>query len=458
VSKVRIPNGFTPRDYQRRLMAYFDQGGKRAVCVWHRRAGKDLVALHQTCKMAHRRKAAYWHVFPTAEQGRKAIWEGFTKDGQRIMEQVFPASIRRAPRAFLPNAEMVVELKCGSIWRLLGSDKMEVVGAGPAGVVFTEYALAKPKTWDLVRPMLRENDGWAMFQSTPRGNNHFKKLFDVARKDGTWFSDVKTLADTNAYDPVRTVAEERASGMPESLIQQEYFCDFTAANVGSVFGDLIQQVELRGGLEVFDHPGDGVFTTWDLGVDDSTAIWFWRVHGDGVDFIDYYEANGKGMAHYLEVLERKGYRYAKHWVPHDARQRSFQTGVSTVDQLTERLGHSAVAIVPGKEKAGFMDGIYAFRWLLQRPDTRFHPRCDPGIEALKAYHYEWDDDRKTLSTKPFHDWSSHGADAARGVGVVCKFSEFMTRPPPPKPDGAPKPKPYTLDDLWKTAPKRSTRL
>jgi hypothetical protein len=176
--RIVLPHNFKPRPYQRRFMAFLDNGGKRAVWVVHRRGGKDLTALHQTCKAMHERRGVYWHVYPTAEQGKKAIWEGFTKTGERIMEQVFPAAIRKTPKAFTPNGEMIVELKCGSIWRLLGSDKMEVVGAGPVGVVFSEYALAKPKTWDLVRPMLRENEGWAVFISTPRGPNHFKKLYD----------------------------------------------------------------------------------------------------------------------------------------------------------------------------------------------------------------------------------------------------------------------------------------
>lgn len=427
--EVTLPNNFTPRPYQKKYMRYFDTGGKRAVWIVHRRGGKDLTAMHQTCKMAHKRRAAYWHVFPTAEQARKAIWEGFTKTGERIMEQVFPVSIRKTPRAFLPQAEMVVELKCGSIWRLMGSDKMEVVGAGPAGVVFTEFALAKPKTWDLVRPMLRENDGWASFPTTPRGNNHAKKLYDMARKDPAWFCDLQTLYDTRAYDPDQTIAEERASGMPEELIRQEYLCDFAAASVGSVWGDLIEKLEKRGGLEEFSHPKTDVFTTWDLGVDDSTAIWFWRIHGDGVEFIDHYEAHGKGMAHYFEVLKDKGYAYEKHWLPHDARQRSWQTEVSIVDQFGDAFGNSAVAMVPN---IGFMDGIQAFRWLLLQPGTRFHPRCAEGLEALKAYHYEWDEDKKTFGKKPTHDWSSHSADDARYVSVVARFTELMTRPKPKK--------------------------
>ena len=123
--EVTIPNGFTPRGYQGRFMAYFDAGGKRACWVVHRRGGKDLTALHQTCKMALKRKGVYWHIFPTLEQGRKAIWEGFTRDGDRIMEQVFPRAIRKRPREWLPGAEAIVELDAKGKTKTLASWKAQ---------------------------------------------------------------------------------------------------------------------------------------------------------------------------------------------------------------------------------------------------------------------------------------------------------------------------------------------
>lgn len=429
--RVVLPNDFDPRPYQRRYMRYFDLGGKRAVWVVHRRGGKDLTALHQTGKMMHKRKAAYWHVFPTAEQGRKAIWEGFRKDGKRIMENVFPAAIRKSPRAFLPNAEMVVELKCGSIWRLMGSDKMEVVGAGPAGVVFSEFALAKPKTWDLIRPMLRENDGWASFITTPRGNNHAKKLYDVAKADPSWFSELQTLYDTRAYDPEQTIAEERSSGMPEALIRQEYLCDWTAANVGSVWGDLLEVLEKSGRVCAFDHPKGRIFTAWDLGLSDATAIWFFRVTEDGADLVDYYEAHGKPLSHYFDEVDRRGYEYQTHWLPHDARHATLSnSGVSILAQCQERWGAENVAIGP---QMTMLDGIQAGRWLLQRK-TRIHARCADGVEALKAYRYGFDEDRKTFTTKPVHDWSSHGADGFRYLACAVKLAgNYLPDTRPAKP-------------------------
>jgi phage terminase large subunit len=450
-ARIVIPNRFKARPYQRRFMRHFDKGGKRAMWVLHRRGGKDLTALHQTCKMMHERKAGYWHIFPTAEQGRKALWEGFTKDGERIMEQVFPSPIRKSPRAFLPNSEMVVELKCGSIWRLMGSDKMEVVGAGPAGVVFSEFALSKPKTWDLVRPMLRENDGWAAFITTPRGRNHAFALYEVAKKDPSWFCELQTLYDTRAYDPDATIAEERASGMPEALIRQEYLCDWSAALVGSVFGDLVELLEKNGRIADFDHEKDGIFTSWDLGFTDATAIWFWRVALGGVDVVDYYEAHGQPLSHYFDVLESKrkefGYQYVKHWLPHDAAARTLATGTSIEDQFVRWAGRSSVQLGPS---LSLLDGIQAARWLLQR-NVRIHARCEEGVNALRLYRYGYDEDTKAFSKKPLHDWTSHGADSWRYLAIVAKHTEEMMRKEEP-----PKAQPYartlnggfTLEEVW----------
>lgn len=446
---IELPNQFEPRDYQIPYMDYFDNGGRRAVWVVHRRGGKDLTAMHQTCKMAHQRRGAYWHVFPTSEQGRKAIWEGFTKDGQRIMEQVFPAAIRKSPREFLPKAEMVVELKCGSIWRLLGSDKIEVVGAGPVGIVFSEYALAKPSAWNMIRPMLRENEGWAAFITTPRGNNHAKKLYDMASQDPTWFHDLRTLEQTRAYDPEETVESERAEGMPEELIQQEYFCDWTAANVGSIYGGLVPDA-----VE-YEHPMDGIYTSWDLGVSDATAIWFWRVSGTTVDVVDFLEESGKAFPFYAEEVEKRGYDYRMHWLPHDARARTFVTGVTVEDAARERW-KGKVGIVPS---ISLQDGINAGRWLLGaktkkdepfRAKPRFHKRCAEGMEALRAYHRAWDDDKKVLSVLPVHDWSSHPADAWRYVAIVAKQAIRLAKPKPPVPEPIIPSidKAYNLDKLW----------
>jgi hypothetical protein len=448
---VTVPN-FTPRPYQLACMAARDRGIQFIVWCMHRRGGKDLTWLHQEHKEMWQRVGAYWHVFPTAAWGRKAIWTEFTRDGQRIMEQVFPREVRKYPRDWTPNGEMVVELKNGAVWRLMGSDNMAFVGAGPMGVTFSEFAQAKPSAWDLVRPMLAERNGWAAFISTPRGNNHFKKLYDMAGKTPGWWRELLTVHDTGGYldkTPDELLASERASGMEEALVRQEYLCDWTAASVGSIFGDLVGQLEAQGLVTDFEHPNDGVLTSWDLGVSDATAIWFFRLGSSAaapLDVVDYYEAHGKPFSHYRDVVNDRGYHYLQHWLPHDARARHL-TGM-TVREAAEEAWPAKVSIVPRVEQKA--DGIQAGRWVLEQ-GPRFHAtKCARGIEALKQYSYAYDEDTKTFARTPQHDWSSHGADAWEGLGTVAKVSE-MLRPrvkPPPKSPAVPVSGSFRLDELF----------
>lgn len=471
--QVTLPNRFEPRPYQAAAMRYFDGGGKRAFTCWHRRAGKDFVAGHQTCKSAHMVKGAYWHFFPTFEQARRSIWEGFAKDGERLLELVFPGFLepKRAGSivARRNDQQMFLELKCGSIWRLMGTDRTESVGAGPKGVVFSEFALCRPSSWDFVRPMLRESGGWAWFITTPRGRNHAKKLFDAATPDTGWYRDTKTVLDTglsyasNRGDRQLTALEmmdeERAEGMAEELIRQEYLCDWSAALLGSVYGDLLEKADKAGvaGID-FEHPLDGVHTTWDLGISDSTSIWFWRLRGGGLEFIDFYEAHGKPLSHYFDELKQRGYRYVSHWLPHDARARTLVTGSSILETAVAELGADKVKVSPS---LSLLDGIQAGRWLLQQPDTRFHTRCGEGLEALRQYHYAYDEDSKAFSRKPAHDWSSHAADGYRYAGVVRKIALSMAPKPPaaaPAPDIRPVDKSFHLEELWSSRSKGRERV
>ena len=432
-------------------MRYLDNGGKKAFIVWHRRSGKDLTMLHQTAKMMHQRKGSYWHIFPTFSQGRKAIWEGFTKDGKRILENVFPGFIDPKRSGSIvkrkDEQQMMLELKCGSIWRLLGSDKVEVVGAGPVGVVFSEYAVASPVAGRMISPMLRENGGWEVYITTPRGNNHAKEMFDAATRDSLWFTDTKTLYDTRAYDPEGTIAEERAKGMPEALIKQEYLCDWTAALAGAVWGDQINQLDSQGGMNAFQPGFDQIFTSWDIGYTDSTSIWFWRLHDGGIDFIDYYEEHGKPLRHYFDLVNSKPYKYVKHWLPHDARQQTLASEVNILNQCL-REWPGMVAISPD---LSLMDGINAARWLLMQ-GVRFHPRCKEGVDALRNYHFEYDEEKKDYSPRPAHDWSSHGADAFRYAATVVKVSQLLTKKAEAKAESEPAAKPlhhsFTLNQLF----------
>jgi hypothetical protein len=239
----------------------------------------------------------------------------------------------------------------------------------------------------------------------------------------------------------------------ESYVDGKY----PSSDLGSIWGPFLARLEGRGALAAFDHPSDGVFTTWDLGVSDSTAIWAWRVNRDRMpDLINHYEASGQAASHYFEHVEGWGYQYVKHWLPHDARQRSWQTGVGVVDQFIARFGSGKVAIGP---ELSLRDGIGAARWLLEQP-MRIHPRCEAGIEALREYRYEYDEELRVYSTRPLHSWASHTADAFRYVACVVRASDLMTRRPdnPPRgPIAPPIDRSTTLDDWWAEQPEPGRR-
>jgi phage terminase large subunit len=204
---------------------------------------------------------------------------------------------------------------------------------------------------------------------------------------------------------------------------------------GAIWGAWIAALEARGGLCAFDHPVTDVFTNWDLGRSDSTAIWFWRLNANRVpEIIDHYENHGHGLSHYFDVVDSKGYTYTKHWLPHDAEAKTLATQQSVLEQCAAKYGWQKIAIVP---QMSLIDGINAARWMLEQP-IQIHERCDvpyrmehSGVDALREYRFEWDEDSQSYSRNPVHNWASHTADALRYMAVVVRFSEQITRPPPP---------------------------
>jgi hypothetical protein len=162
-----LPYRWQARRYQLRLIHYLAKGGKRAVVVWHRRAGKDSVALNWIAQAAVQRTGTYWHMLPEARQGRKVVWDGIDRRGRRMIDQAFPPELREGK----PNdTEMRLRLRGGSVFQVVGSDNYDaLVGSNPVGVVFSEYSLARPAAWEYLRPILAENGGWAVFIFTPRG-------------------------------------------------------------------------------------------------------------------------------------------------------------------------------------------------------------------------------------------------------------------------------------------------
>jgi hypothetical protein len=393
-------------------------GGKRAVCVWHRRYGKDSNGLNYTAKAAFERVGVYWHVYPEAKWAKKAVWNNLDDDGRRVIDQVFPHDIRKKS----DEQDMSIELINGSYWQLLGSDRLNVVGPNPVGVVFSEYSIGKPQAWDLVRPILAKNGGWAIFIFTPRGKNHGWEIYQAALNTPGWFAEVLTVEDTGDIS-LEAIEDDRKSGMSEAMIRQEYYCDWDIALQGAYYGKQMNQAVTDGRITAVPYDSImPVHTAWDLGMSDNTVIWFFQASPGGeIRLIDYYENNNEGLQHYAKVLQERGYIYGKHWAPHDIKVKELGTGKSRFE-VAANLGitFDVANNIP------IADGIQAARDIL--PRCWFdEEKCKQGIEALKSYRCEYDENKKTFKDTPLHDWASHPADAFRYLAVGHERIKYVPR-------------------------------
>jgi len=411
------------RWYQRPFHEYLVGGGKRAIEIAHRRWGKDEIVLAATCELAHQRVASYWHCLPEYEQGRKALWNAINAHtGKRRIDEAFPPEIRESK----DEQQMLIKLKCGSTWQIIGSDRYDAtVGAGVAGIAYSEWALANPSAWAYHRPMLEENNGWAAFITTPRGRNHAKAMYDMAKGNPKWFAELSSIHDTQALtaDQVEESLAEYIALYGEDIgraqFEQEYECSFNAAILGAFYAREMAAVRKENRIaDIEAIPGRPVHRAWDIGVRDDTSIWWFQVVGVQVFILDCYTASGVGLDHYADIVhkrhEERGWKLGTDFVPHDAKVKEWGTGRTRVEQMRDFGLHPELA--PNATK---LDGINAARKTLAR--CVFHPRCEEhGLSALEQYRREWDDDKKAFRASEVHDWTSHLADAFRYLSLSWK--------------------------------------
>jgi len=422
--RVKIPFNYTPREYQIPLWEALDSGIKRAVVVWHRRSGKDKTLINLMVSRAVERVGAYYYFFPTYKQGKKILWDGRDRDGFKFLDHI-PVEIRKRTN----DTELKIELINGSIIQIIGTDNIDsIVGTNPVGCVFSEYALQDPQAWSFIRPILAENGGWAVFNYTPRGNNHGKRIYDLAVESDSWFAQKLTVEDTNVI-PVDVLENEKkemfAQTGNDSLFEQEYYCSFDVPVQGAYYGQQLVDAEKDNRITNVPYdPSLPVHTAWDLGIGDSNAIWFLQTVGQEIRVIDYYETSGESMAYYVKYLQEKKYVYGNHYAPHDIEVRELSTG-KTRKETASSLGINFV-VAP---RLPVDDGIDAVRNLLAR--CWFDKEnCERGLDALKSYHKVFDEDNQMYKNRPEHDWSSHGSDAFRTFAVAYNQEVVQSMPPP----------------------------
>jgi phage terminase large subunit len=408
---------FQPRQYQLRILSAIDKGYKRAFCLWHRRAGKDLTLWNLVAKKAIEDIGLYYYLLPTYTQAKKIIWDGITNDGNKFIDYI--------PQQIIENQngqEMKISLKNGSMIQLIGTDNYDAIrGTNPRGCVFSEFAYQNPMAWEVVKPILRVNKGWAVFNTTPNGKNHSYELDLVAQDSPYWFREKLTVDDTNVVTR-GDIEMERAEGMTEEMIQQEYYCSYDIGTLGAYYSNLVNMAREQGRITNVTYEPNIPVNVWlDLGRNDTTAIIFEQTIGNEIRLIDFLEHNGEGVAYYCKELDKKPYRYGTMYLPHDATHKRMESEKSLQQQFDE--GGFRTEIV---DKADINHGIQQVRKIF--PRLWFdQEKCKWLIRALENYHKDWDNEKKVFKEHPLHDWSSNAADALRYLGIGHEDSLLTTQ-------------------------------
>jgi len=416
------------------------------VVVVHRRCGKTVACINELIVKAlleSKKDGRYAYVAPYYSQAKNIAWDYLLRFSKPVMAKA-------------NQSELWVELINGARIRLFGADNADSLrGLYLDGIVLDEYADMRPRIWgEIIRPLLADRLGWAVFIGTPKGHNAFWDVYSNALQSPDWYAKTLRASKTGLLPPEELA--DAAKSMTQDQYLQEFECDFESAILGAYYGKEMRALTDAGRItEVEYDPLFPVHTAWDLGYSDDTSIWWYQVvHGE-IRVLDYHSSNGQAIAYYTGLIQAKereyNYVYGTHWLPHDARAKTLASGgKSIIEQLSVKIPIEKMKIVPS---LSLQDGIQASRLALLR--CWFDTKCDDGIECLRQYQREYDEDKKVFRDRPRHDWTSHGSDAFRMMSIAWREEEKAL----PKDDairgllvGQTN---VTLNEMWKSNPTRS---
>lgn len=426
---------------------FHDRKERWAVVVAHRRCGKTVACINDLIYRAlteEKENARYAYIAPYYAQAKSIAWDYL----QRFAKPVMAKS---------NQSELWVELLNGARIKLFGADNPDSLrGLYLDGVVLDEYADMRPRMWgEIIRPLLADRLGWAVFIGTPKGHNAFYDVYNNATKNDNWY--VKTLRASQTKLLPDSELKDAFQSMSEDQYLQEFECSFESAMVGAYYGKEMRVLTDQGRITKVEHdPIFPVYSAWDLGYSDDTAVWWFQVvHGE-IRVLDYHSSNGQPISFYTGLLEsreqERGYVYRTHWLPHDARAKTLASGgKSIIEQISNKIPLESLKIVPS---LSLQDGIQASRLALMRAwfDAE---KCEDGIECLRQYQREFDEDKKVFRDKPRHDWTSHGADAFRMLAIAwSEEHKEVARDKPIKGLHVGQTD-VTLNEMWASTPKRT---
>lgn len=406
---ITIP--YKPRLPQMEIHKAVDQH-RFVVGVAHRRMGKTVAALNQLIKSSlenGQQSPRYAYIAPTYSQAKRVAWDYLTHFVRPL------------------NAEAnITELRVDFLGRriqLYGSDNPDSLrGQYFDGVVLDEIGDQNPKIWnEIIRPSLADRKGYCLFIGTPKGNNHFKDLYDRADKEEGWAALQFRASETKLIDEEELQSARKEMG--DDKFNQEFECSFNAAVEGSYYGKIIGELEEKNRMcEITRDDLCQTYVAWDLGMGDSSALWVAQNAGQEVRLMDYVENHGQGLDWYVNWLKDNKWETAEQLLPHDVAVRELGTGKSRLEVLRE--SGLNVKVLP---RLSVDDGIQSVRRLLPRCWFNI-PQVKQGLDCLRNYRREHDEKRNVFFDKPLHDWASHGSDSFRYLALGMEQTNTWSQP------------------------------
>ena len=440
--RIRLPQ-LRPRDYQMGAWRALDQGARNILISHPRRHGKDVTTASILSKKAMTRVGSYYYLFPTRKWAERAIWNNIVTIGGKsghLIDLIFPPQIVLNKN----NTDLKLTLINGSTVNMGGTDNLDFVGQGGYGYALSEFSLHKEEVTGFLAPILDEGNSFIIMNGTMRGKkNQLHQMYQANKNNSDWFCEWLTPEQTKRYcwisdemnlnpelqdkiDPLTGIkymnVQDRVDSkmISYSLARQEYLNEAVADVANSVYGYEMTKLYGSGNVCELSAGDNPVYTFWDLGMDDPTAIVFATIQHGEVRVIDYYENTGHDIKHYLDLIASKNYRYAGHYMPHDSKKRMGNTGTNILDFCRTQYFFEARAI---PKTNSVRDDIEIVR--------RHLPSCkiNMSLEVLLDHltNYQWNPN----TGKILHNEHSHGADAIRMMFMAMHermISEYLLTP------------------------------
>lgn len=286
------------------------------------------------------------------------------------------------------------------------------------------------RSWEVLIPTIRATGSEIWVSFNPKNPNDPTYQRFVANPPDNAIVQKVSWRDNPFFPPILRQEMNALKAQDPEAAEHIWEGGFDTRRSGAVYAKQLQKARDESRITRVPYdPSTEVFTAWDLGFGDATAIWFLQFIGRELRWLDYYENSGEQLDHYTQIVKQKPYNYMRmgHFLPHDGGHGNIRG-----DSVSKQLFDMGLQNTVLTRETDINPGIELLRQTIAY-SVFDADKCKEGIRCLENYAYEWDDERKVFKSKPSHNWTSHGADSARYAAIAASMTKtgLTTKKPDP---------------------------